>query len=122
MSQSLFLVRLDIQDRNGIVLADQSKSACGVSRSSFLTLFIILSLLIFVVAIFSFLRLQVDIPFAASCSLTISAACHPQPNEVGIELKPVKWGVVSNQIIPGTDHCAFSAHAVQRPRAGVKYA
>ncbi|KAF2816021.1 uncharacterized protein BDZ99DRAFT_127186 [Mytilinidion resinicola] len=122
MSQSLFLVRIDIQDPNGkLVLNLGSKSACGFSRLSFLVLCITFTLIFCLVLVMSLWRWRINIPLAASCSLVISAACHPPLDEVDPHLKAVQWGVTAKGAVNGIEHCSLSTNAVEKPQYGRRY-
>ena len=53
-------------------------------------------------------------PLAGSCSMAISAACHPieqVDDGENIAEKKLQWGVVSTGV-DGIGHCAFSAEEV----------
>jgi hypothetical protein len=118
MSQSMFFVRIDVQSREGMSIVERSRNACGFSRLSLMVLVMAIALLIFVVTSFALIRLRERIPFAAACSLVVSAACHPSPEEVDPAIKPVKWGVLE---IAGIQHCTFSSEAVIKPKPGQIY-
>lgn len=122
LSQSIFLVRLEIRDENGQFDASESKSACGYSALS--TLFFALVAIGFVTVVLLLWRrkIKVGIPVAAHCSLAISAACHPPPDEVKPHLKPVQWGVVRNRFGGEVDHCTYSSECVTAPEPGKRYA
>ncbi|KAF2496631.1 hypothetical protein BU16DRAFT_337514 [Lophium mytilinum] len=122
MSQSLFLVRIDVQDKDGILVTSSgSKSACGFSRLSFLVLSITFTLLFCLILAMSLRRWRINIPLAASCSLVISAACHPRSDEVDPHLKAVQWGLIAEGAIDGIEHCALSTNAVKKPQYGKQY-
>jgi hypothetical protein len=58
-----------------------------------------------------------------SCSIAISAACHPSENTKGSEvaIKRLKWGAV--ETLPDEiGHCSFSSEAVELPKKGRLYA
>ena len=111
LSQSFFLVRIDVTSREGIILENRSTSACGFSRLSLLVFFIVALLLVCAIGVIGIRPLRQKIPFAASCSLVISAACHPpkQAGEVDSHLKEVKWGVVEERTEQGSAHCCITA-------------
>lgn len=109
LSQSFFLVRLDVTDRNGFILPNESMAACGFSRLSLLIFFFVTLLLVSTIGFMAVRPLEQKTPFAASCSLVISAACHPPQQEVDTHLKEVKWGVVEEQIQEGYPHCSITA-------------
>lgn len=109
LSQSFFLVRIDMKNREGVILEEHSKTACGISRMSLLIFFVVAFLLVCVISVIALQPLEQKIPFAASCSLVISAACHPPTQEVDVQLKEVKWGVVEEQTPQGYAHCSITA-------------
>lgn len=109
LSQSFFLVRLDVLDREGVVLETKSKSACGYSRLSLLVFLLVALLLVCAIGRIGLQHLEQKMPFAASCSLVISAACHPPEQDVDAQVKEVKWGVVEEQTQQGYAHCSITA-------------
>lgn len=121
LSQSFFLVRLDMIDCDGIVVDSESISACGVSVLSLLIFFIVALLLIGAIALAGTRHMQQRLPAAALCSLVISAACHPPKTEVGPQLKKLKWGVVEQDEAERFGHCCLSASAVRKPEVGKPY-
>jgi hypothetical protein len=95
LSQSFFLVRVDFFERNSNRASEgKSKSACGYSSLSLLILFIVSFVLMSAISWAISRRMQQRIPNAESCSLVISAACHPIKSEVDAHLEQVKWVVV----------------------------
>ena len=48
-------------------------------------------------------RFPTGIPLAGNCSLAISAACHPPPEDQNPALKPVMWGEVQLGDTSGED-------------------
>ncbi|KAF2035730.1 hypothetical protein EK21DRAFT_53222, partial [Setomelanomma holmii] len=122
LSQSVFLVRIDTYDRDGnLVLGDASKSACGFSGTSWMVMTICFYLLVGTVGLIGRKKIKVRVPFAASCSLVISAACHPSRDDGGAYVRAVRWGVVQETMYEGEGHCCLSSRGVGRPRVGVKY-
>ncbi|EON67299.1 hypothetical protein W97_06552 [Coniosporium apollinis CBS 100218] len=122
LSQSIFLVRLDIHGENGQLIPSESKSACGYSQSSTLVFALVTVGCIVVILLLRLRHIKVGIPIAAHCSLAISAACHPPPDEEEPHLKPVQWGVVRNRFGGEIDHCTYSSEPVTAPEPGKRYA
>ncbi|KAL9071422.1 MAG: hypothetical protein Q9157_005474 [Trypethelium eluteriae] len=121
LSQTLFLVRLDIRDRAGNVITSESKSTCGYSLLSLVIFIAVFLSLQLVVLTFMLWRIKPRMPVAACCSLIISAACHPPDSELDPHLQPVQWGVVPAAF--GTiGHCTFSSEPVMPVRSGCEYA
>ncbi|ORX97056.1 hypothetical protein BCR34DRAFT_173420 [Clohesyomyces aquaticus] len=114
LSQGFFLVRLDVIDRNNVVLREESKSAYGFSRLSFLIFLVITLVLACVIGSAGLRTMRQRIPFAASCSLVISAACHPPKDEQDPQLKEVKWGAVDEVDEEGFGHCSVTAREVKK--------
>jgi hypothetical protein len=122
LSQSIFLVRIDTYDREGeLVPGEQSKSACGFSGVSWVTMTLCFFVLVGTVGLIGRKKIKVRIPFAASCSLVISAACHASPDDMEPHLQMVRWGVVDQSMFEGEMHCSLSAKGVTKPRDGEKY-
>ncbi|KAF2831463.1 hypothetical protein CC86DRAFT_314833 [Ophiobolus disseminans] len=122
LSQSIFLVRIDTYDRDGeLIKGDVSRSACGFSRTSWITLTICFWLLVGTVGLIGRKKIKIRIPFAASCSLVISAACHPTRDDGDAHLGLLKWGVVDERTYDGEAHCTLSSRRVTKPKAGTKY-
>lgn len=122
LSQSLFLVRMDRRDRDG-VRYPTSTSACGYSPLSllcFTCVFLTFMGVILCLALRSSTRMR--IPPARNCSTVISAACHPPSDDHDAHLKKVQWGVVDNTFGAGVGHCTFTSRDVSPPRGGILYA
>lgn len=112
LSQSFFLVRIDIVDREGILVEGSSQSACGFSPLSLVVFFAAALLLICAIGVIANRRLEQKAPFAASCSLAISAACHLSKREADLgdtHLKEIMWGVVEEQTEQTYAHCSVTA-------------
>jgi hypothetical protein len=116
----------------GVVLGDDdglygatitSNYLCGYSPIVIL-LVLIFALLMGTVAIFlGFKRFKSGMPMVGSCSVAISAACHPIP---GIEKKvvtnkPLTWGVMGANS-EGVAHCGFLNDLLEAPKSGILYA
>jgi len=122
LSESFFLVRQDYRDEGGNLQSGLSKSACGISALSLLVLFAVFCTLFLIITTFAFMKIQVRIPFAASCSLVYSAACHPPADETNTHLQPVQWGVVvQREGDERTLHCTISSQPLTAPVTGTAY-
>jgi hypothetical protein len=122
LSQSIFLVRIDTYDRSGNLINDKrSKSACGFSGTSFISMTLCFWMLVGTVGLVGRRRMKIKIPFAASCSLVISAACHATPDDLEPHLGLLKWGVVESNMYDGEMHCSLSSRHVTKPRSGKRY-
>lgn len=113
LSQSLFLVAIDVYDEQGNLDVTDSILTCGFSCIAMIFL-IGIGWLVFIVGVSMGLRrYQGGMPLVGSCSAAIAAACHPGEYEPDVALVPVKWGVVS--ITNGVGHCALSGRYVSPP-------
>ena len=113
LSQSLFLVAIDVFDEDGDLDDSQSIITCGFSCIALIFL-IGIGWLIFITGVgLGLRRYDRGIPLVGSCSAALSAACHPPEDEIGVALVPVKWGVVS--VDRGIGHCALSGRYVSPP-------
>jgi hypothetical protein len=68
-------------------------------------------------------RFKTGMPVASSNSLAISAACHPNTDEVDegdAAYKLIQWGVTG--VSEGVGHCSFSSKEVLAPQDGNIYA
>lgn len=128
-SQSLFTVQITVTDAETRgILTNESISTCGFSPLA-IALTIVLA---FVLAVGSFLlgyikKYPSGIPLAGSCSAAISAACHPDDNDIGASEKPVQWGAISHgesgeDVGEPLGHCTFSSLSVEPPIPGRLYA
>lgn len=65
--------------------------------------------------------MKICIPPTEHCSLVISAACHPPPDDIDPQLGTVQWGVVRSRFGGDIDQCSFTSEAVSAPEEGVVY-
>ena len=121
LSQSIFILRIDQYDKKNNLDVGESQSACGFSGFSFLMLAVSFYVLVGVVGLVGRRKMRVRILFAASCSLVISAACHPPRHDADAQMRPVQWGVTEGTMFDGEKHCALTSKTVTRPRIGEKY-
>lgn len=121
LSQSLFLVRLEARTRDGEVYPS-STCVCGYSVVSLFTFTMVLLLLITTIGLLLVSNVNVHVPPARHCSLVISAACHPPPDDVSCHLKAIQWGVVQDGMKDVAGHCTFTSHEIGKPEVGGLYA
>ena len=122
LSQSLFFVRLVVVDQDNNAVEEKSKTACGYSALSFAVFLAVALVLTCAVGIAGLRHMQQRMPAAASCSLVISAACHPSEDEArDAYLKKVKWGVVEDINGEGYAHCSITAGKLKKVMVGEKY-
>jgi hypothetical protein len=136
LSQSFFVVSVRLVD---ISTLDDSTTetplvALGLSGVGLLTLLVMLVFLALVILGLGLRRApaagtvngeMVGNPMAmpsGSCSVVVSARCHPLAREKGLWRKPVMWGVVRDGVGLGVSHCAFTAGRAGVVNAGRNYA
>lgn len=68
-----------------------------------------------------FRRFKKGIPIASSCSLAISAACHPLMEDRNATLLPVQYGVLTSEIGGVVSRVGFSSREVEPLVDGVVY-
>lgn len=113
LSQSLFLVAIDVFDEDGNLDTTQTILTCGFSCIALIFLIGVGWLVLIFTVGLGLRRYKGGIPLVGSCSAAISAACHPLADENDVALVPVEWGVVS--IDKGVGHCALSGRYVSPP-------
>jgi hypothetical protein len=120
LSQTFFLVRVDFFDNNGAVTS-QSISRCGFSSLCLMVFVGVALLLLTAIGVIGFWKMPMKMPIAGSCSLAISAACHPLSSEVDAHLQTVQWGVVQAKAGEEHGHCSLSSEPVEEPAHGETY-
>ncbi|KAH5426660.1 hypothetical protein HBI47_117900 [Parastagonospora nodorum] len=126
VSQSIFVVAFDVYDGLGQIaavdLGDRTKT-CGYSPIAMLAVIIFGSLIVAAVIGFGYIPYNRGMPLAASCSLAISAACHPPlvSGDSVLSEQKLQYGVVSTSG-DGIGHCAFSSKEVGKLVKGRTYA
>ncbi|KAF2741451.1 hypothetical protein EJ04DRAFT_480852 [Polyplosphaeria fusca] len=119
LSQSLFFFRADRYNSRPEI--QYTSMGCGLSGLSFIVLSVVFYILVVTVGFVGRRRLKLKIPFAASCSLVVSAACHAPSTEENPDLRAVQWGVVEEKMFDGIEHCSFSSRPVGKPVVGERY-
>jgi hypothetical protein len=122
LSQTFFLIRVDyfpVDSKEAD--SGRSESACGISFASLAAFCGICALLCGLIAYLSRPSLIPGLPQVENCSLMISAACHPAPDEIEPHLRRVQWGVISRRTTDGHLLCSLSSKPVRMPRAKMSY-
>ena len=120
VSQSIFLVRIRSLGLDGAENADQAVIACGWSAIAILIVLVLGGLMILTLIGFGFRRYHAGMPIASSCSIAISAACHPLPNDKYAAFSRLMYGVVGTNE-SGVEHASFSSREVTPLVAGRQY-
>jgi hypothetical protein len=115
VSQAFFLVRVDDVNKS------ESMSACGVSFLSLLVVLVVFWGLLLAICAVGLTMKPTMAPVVASCSLAISAACHPASDEIDVHLAKVQWGVTGSEVVEGFRHCSLSSNPVTQPEEGKTY-
>ncbi|KAK0369045.1 hypothetical protein CLIM01_13602 [Colletotrichum limetticola] len=122
ISQSIFLVFIEVYDSAGNKDDDDTITSCGWSPVGVICVIVAGTIMVGLLVMSGFRRLRYGgIPVAGSCSAAISAACHPAPNEEPkLWIKALRWGVVSE---PDSElpHCSFSSRKIDAPSEGKMY-
>lgn len=114
-------MRMDFLGREGEFNESMSRFGIVVSGQSFLAPCLAFYFLVLTIRLLGRRQFKVRIPFVASCSLVISAACHQPRDDREAHLKRVKWGVVKERVFDGELHCSLSSQRVEPPKEGTRY-
>jgi hypothetical protein len=139
ISQSIFLVSINYPDNpqfdslfGPFGPPETAVISCGYSPlGMILTTIAGASLILLVLFIGYFKRLECGMPLVGNCSAAIAAACHAPEGDSALE--PVKWGVVPTKELKdfdmdfdgfrdGVQHISFSSGMVSSPVPGHLYA
>lgn len=128
VSQSIFVVAFDTYDAYGDSykgIDNIMAKTCGYSPIAMLTVVILGILMVVAVVAFGYIPYKRGMPLAGSCSLAISAACHPEQDRgtkaSALSEQKLQWGVVSTGV-DGVGHCAFSSKEIGPLVKGQMYA
>jgi hypothetical protein len=123
VSQSIFVVSMDGYDRDGKF--STSLNMCGYSPIAMLVVVLLAAAMVATVVGFGYIPYKSGMPLAGSCSLAISAACHPDEDIKGegfaLSEEKLQWGVTSTST-DGIGHCAFTSKEVGQLVEGRLYA
>ncbi|KAI0126046.1 hypothetical protein BJ170DRAFT_458903 [Xylariales sp. AK1849] len=124
LSQSLYLVRVDGVDSNGVLDKQDVIARLGYSSLGIMLVLVVMTAALgFAVGLGWFRRLHDGMPGDGSNSVIISAACHPCSGgqNVDTESEPVMWGDIGGDQQAEVGHCSFSAGFVSQPTDGRAY-
>jgi hypothetical protein len=139
VSQSIFLVAIDVYDWDGArgmardpwiylpsVEIQNGWKSCGYSPIAILNVVILGALMVAGIIGFGFVPFRRGMNLVGSCSVAISAACHLRGIEEGdgyaAAMGKLRWGDVGGGDEDGVGHCAFSTKDVVGPTVGKMYA
>lgn len=92
LSQSIFFVNIIAYDVHNKPVAEEGVRGCGYSPFPMFIILLISGILLVIFCVLCTRRFQSPMPLAAQKSASISAACHPPPDDYDAPLKPVMWG------------------------------
>ncbi|CAG8982487.1 hypothetical protein HYALB_00002267 [Hymenoscyphus albidus] len=130
VAESFFLVSITAVHQ-GIERLEDSISSLGYPPLAITLAGIICCMMLALIDLKARQRLKQASPLASHCSAATSAACHPSRDEVGLETRPIQWGVVqgADQSIgswkkrgKNFGHCSLSGEFVSPPTPGYYYA
>ncbi|EJT68583.1 hypothetical protein GGTG_13843 [Gaeumannomyces tritici R3-111a-1] len=140
VSQTIFLVFVEFVT-NHEVKPKKTQISCAWSPFGVVLITLVGTLMLMALVWVASRRLRSPMPIAGSCSVAISAACHPLAYEEGAWEKPLCWGMqrgnsqdetIEVQVIGGGDginsqreqvlgHCSFSSREVEAVKPGCWY-
>ncbi|KAK0262716.1 hypothetical protein LTR35_017683 [Friedmanniomyces endolithicus] len=122
IGRSLFLVQINKYNQWGARY--DGTNAIGYSLLAIIFALVVGGMLIVGIVAMSCRTLASGMPLAASCSLAISAACHPNAGDEDAALKSIMYGVETDGQLDekGCRHAAFSSRKVEHLADGVTYA
>ena len=118
VGRSIFLVSFDVYDLNGNAAPDVGTTAAGYSPVGILIAVIMGGVLILFLCGLSLRHLTPGMPVLGTCSLAISAACHPPRGDEDAGLKKLMYGVVGKSEDDdagqsGPEHVTFTSFDVE---------
>ncbi|KAK5189871.1 hypothetical protein LTR99_004144 [Exophiala xenobiotica] len=125
ISQAIFLVVVAEYNLDGTLLSPVAVASCGFSPLAMVLGIAAGCAIIIVTFLLGFgLHYEPSMPLAGSCSAAISAACHPPDWDSDAAMKPVKWGVVPDNLTSEDDvgHCSVTSGDAWQLQDGRKYA
>ena len=130
VSQSIFLASIQFY-RGGLELdgspEDTKVMGCGYSCAAIIFAIVVGVLLLAALVGCGFRRYHSSVPMASTCSVAISAACHPPSDDKDAAFREVQWGNVRppgdhlNQAGDGVKHCSFTSFVAEPLEAGNIY-
>lgn len=132
ISQAIFLINVKIYQPNNELLTKPNVhfpsasdsgviTACGYSPLAVISAIGVGAFMLIVLLTVSSFKLKPDIPVIGSCSIAMSAACHPPKEDTDASLKPLSWGAVRHQEGSQPGHCCLTCQDVEKPRSGELY-
>ena len=121
LSQSIFLVKIEVFDPYHNFVPDGGILTCGFSLYALFITLIVAAVMLIAFFIIGLRPLDTIMPFAGNSSLAVSAACHRPLEDKDASLLPIRWGAVSHETRDGPGHCCLTSFDVELPIEGHAY-
>lgn len=122
ISEAIFMVDVQVLDSNRNRIADESFYGLAWGPTATLCAVIEGGLLIVFLYAYGFLRFPAGAPVLSSCSIAISAACHPSTREHDEAIvRPLRYGVLDTDALGDAQPVGFSTLDVKPLRSGGVY-
>ena len=112
LSQAIFLAEVKVLDLDGELDSGNTINCVGWSRLGHFMLLVAGAAMLIVLLLSACLRYPKGVPIVQSCSLAISAACHPLPDKYDEAMQPLKYGVIG-VAEDGMERVGFSSAPVR---------
>lgn len=133
ISQSIFLINIRIYQPTSEVLMEPTAhfpgvsdtgmtTACGYSPLAIACALGVAVLMFIALIALSSRKVNSGMPIVGSCSLAISAACHPLKSDESASMKPLLWGAVAHEDNGQPGHCCLTSFEVEKPKEEALYA
>lgn len=122
-ANQITLLRVDVYDYNRVLIQDRCYTGMAISGDWLIGIMTCAAILLLGFPILGFRKLQKGLPFARTCSLVISAACHCGSDErVDAAFLPLQYGVLKDMEVDGLLCVGFSSRDVEPLMPGLGYA
>ncbi|KAL4909356.1 hypothetical protein BDW74DRAFT_146431 [Aspergillus multicolor] len=129
LSQSLFYVQIIFYRLDKSAWIDYPDGQLAFSPLAIFVSILLGALMVSLLLVLACRRFQSMLPLAGSCSLAISAACHPGADEdaATAACREVSWGETvvlpeGMQTVDGVGHCSFTSREISVPLRERRYA
>ena len=129
VSQSIFLAVVAEYASTGVLTSSVAVASCGFSRLAMILVLALGGAIVVTTAAVGRMRFKNSgMPLAGSCSVAISAACHPPRWDIDAATKAVRWGVIprseNGDVVTQNfaGYCSFTSGEVDEVRNGALFA
>ena len=106
ISRSIYLLNIRVYDINGLEDPSRMKYAWGTSSLALLLAFLLGSVLFFTLFGLTRRKLGTGMPIVSTCSVAVSAACHPPVGEENASMKPLMYGAILTHMLGDSNSIA----------------